>query len=183
MSALDPRSDAALLAAHVAGDGHAFGTLFTRHGPGLHRLARRRTDVVDDAEDAVQDALLAAHRTAGRFRHDAAVASWLHRIVVNACLDRRRRNVTAPISVPLPDRPLPTDPVAVLETVLVVRQALLQLPAEQRAAVAAVHMYGFTITDAARILGVAEGTVKSRCARGRARLAVLLRPDRVGAGP
>lgn len=80
------RSDAELLAAHVAGDRYAFGELFGRHQRHLHRLARLTTRSPEDAEDALQDAMLSAHRGAGAFRHDAAVGSWLHRIVVNACL-------------------------------------------------------------------------------------------------
>jgi RNA polymerase sigma-70 factor (ECF subfamily) len=62
-----------------------------------------------------------------------------------------------------------------VDTVLVVRRALMRLPAEQRAAVLAVDMHGYSVADAAVLLGVAEGTVKSRCARGRARLTGLLR--------
>jgi RNA polymerase sigma-70 factor (ECF subfamily) len=69
--------------------------------------------------------------------------------------------------------PLP-DPAARLEVGLLVREALLRLPAEQRAAVVAVDMRGYSVAEAAAVLEVAEGTVKSRCARGRARLAVLL---------
>jgi RNA polymerase sigma-70 factor (ECF subfamily) len=58
----------------------------------------------------------------------------------------------------------------------VVRQALMLLPAGQRAAVLAVDMHGYTVADTARLLGVAEGTVKSRRARARGSLEVLLRP-------
>ena len=92
----DTRSDAALLAAHLGGDRHAFAELIGRHRPRLYRLARGRSQTAEDADDALQDALLAAHRYAGGFRHDAAVGSWLHRIVVNACLDRLRRSATRP---------------------------------------------------------------------------------------
>ncbi len=88
------RSDAELLAAHVAGDRYAFEELFYRHHRQLHRVARLTSRSPEDAEDALQDAMVSAHRSAGSFRHDAAVSSWLHRIVVNACLDRLRRNKT-----------------------------------------------------------------------------------------
>lgn len=69
--------------------------------------------------------------------------------------------------------PVP-DPAAQLELTLLVRQALLRLPAEQRAAVVVVDMQGYSVAEAAAVLDVPEGTVKSRCSRGRARLAVLL---------
>jgi len=167
------RSDAELLAAHVAGDRYAFEELFGRHQLRLHRLARRTTRTPEDAADAVQEAMLAAHRNAASFRHDAAVGSWLHRIVLNACLDRLRRTAAQP-TVPLSvDRGV-GDRTAQVDTMLVVRRALMRLPADQRAAVLAVDMHGYSVADAAALLGVAEGTVKSRCARGRARLAGLL---------
>ncbi|ORV62739.1 RNA polymerase subunit sigma [Mycobacterium europaeum] len=167
------RSDAELLAAHVAGDRHAFRELFLRHHRQLHRLARLTTRTAEDAEDALQDAMLSAHRGAGAFRHDAAVGSWLHRIVVNACLDRLRRTKAHP-TVPLEDVfPVP-DRTAQVETALVVQRALMRLPVEQRAAVVAVDMQGYSVADTAALLGVAEGTVKSRCARARVRLAELL---------
>ncbi|AEF38335.1 MULTISPECIES: RNA polymerase sigma factor SigM [Mycobacteriaceae] len=173
------RSDAELLAAHVAGDRHAFQELYGRHQRRLRRLARLTTGCPEDAEDALQEAMLSAHRSAGSFRYNAAVGSWLHRIVVNACRDRLRRNRLHP-SVPLAESPAVADRTAEVETALEVRAALRRLPTEQRAAVVTVDMHGYSIADAARALGVAQGTVKSRCARGRARLAVLLGRDHTG---
>ena len=167
------RSDAELLAAHVAGDRYAFGELFHRHQRQLHRLARLTTRSPEDAEDALQDAMLSAHRGAGSFRHDAAVGSWLHRIVVNACLDRLRR-AKAHRTVPLEDVYPVADRSAQVETAIVVERALARLPIGQRAAIVAVDMQGYSVADTARLLGVPEGTVKSRCARARVRLAELL---------
>jgi RNA polymerase sigma-70 factor (ECF subfamily) len=167
------RSDAELLAAHVAGDRYAFGELFHRHQRHLHRLARLTTRTPEDAEDALQDAMLSAHRGAGSFRHDAAVGSWLHRIVVNACLDRLRR-AKAHRTVPLEDVYPVADRSAQVETAIVVERALARLPIGQRAAIVAVDMQGYSVADTARLLGVPEGTVKSRCARARVRLAELL---------
>ncbi len=66
------------------------------------------------------------------------------------------------------------DPSTNVDTSIVIQKALLRLPAEQRAAVIAVDMQGYSVADAAELLGVPEGTVKSRCARARARLAVAL---------
>jgi RNA polymerase sigma-70 factor, ECF subfamily len=169
----EQRSDADLLAAHVAGDPFAFAELFHRHHRQLHRVARLTSRCTEDAEDALQEAMASAHRAAGTFRHDAAVSSWLHRIVVNACLDRLRRNKAHPTTVlddvyPVPDR------TTQVETAIAVQRALMRLPVEQRAAVVAVDMHGYSVADTARLLGVAEGTVKSRCARARVRLAAIL---------
>ena len=177
----DRRSDADLLCAHVAGDRRAFEELFHRHRVRLYRLARRRSHTAEDADDVLQEAMLSAHRGAGAFRHDAAVGSWLHRIVVNACRDRMRRNGFA--TGGLTDDCFPiADRTASIETAIVVRQALMRLSPEQRAAVVAVDMQGYSVADTARLLGVAEGTVKSRCSRARARLAVLLSNPPTAAG-
>ena len=175
------RSDGELLYAHIAGDRYAFEELFRRHSAQLYRLARRRSHTAEDASDAVQDAMLSAHRAAGSFRHDAPVSNWLCRIVVNACRDRMRRNAIRPTVTLTPeDCPPVADRTGQLETALLIRQALLRLPAAQRDAVVAVDMHGYSVADAAALFDVAEGTVKSRCARGRARLAVLLESPRGG---
>ncbi len=172
-AARQERSDSELLIAHVAGDRYAFAELFHRYHRQLHRLAQLSSRTPEDAADALQDAMLSAHRSAGSFRHDAAVSSWLYRIVVNACLDRLRRGKSHP-TAPLDDvYPVP-DRTGQVETAIVVQRALMRLPVEQRAAVVAVDMQGYSVADAARLLGVAEGTVKSRCARARARLAAVL---------
>src|SRR5437762_2651621 len=98
----DPRDDAALLRAHAAGDRDAFGELVYRHRDRLWAVALRTLGEREEAADALQDALLSAYRAAAGFRGDAAVTTWLHRIVVNACLDRVRRRQSRP-TVPLPD--------------------------------------------------------------------------------
>jgi RNA polymerase sigma-70 factor (ECF subfamily) len=166
-------SDAELLTAHVAGDRYAFEELFYRHHRQLHRVARLTSRSPEDAEDALQDAMLSAHRSAGSFRHDAAVGTWLYRIVVNACLDRLRRNKAHPTTALDDSYPI-TDRTTQVETAIAVQRALMRLPIEQRAAVVAVDMHGYSVADTARMLDVAEGTVKSRCARARARLATIL---------
>lgn len=116
------RSDAELLAAHVAGDRYAFDQLFRRHHRQLHRLARLTSRTSEDADDALQDAMLSAHRGAGSFRYDAAVSSWLHRIVVNACLDRLRRAKAHP-TAPLEDVYPVADRTAQVETAIAVQRA------------------------------------------------------------
>src|SRR6476619_2228606 len=87
-------SDVALVEAHLAGDAEAFGELFRRHRDRLWAVALRTTGDPEDAADALQEALISAFRRAGSFRGDAQVTTWMHRIVVNACLDRMRRRRT-----------------------------------------------------------------------------------------
>lgn len=167
--------DRALLQAHVAGDPRAFDTLVRRHRQRLWAVALRTTGNPEEASDAVQDACLSAFRSAASYRGEARVTTWLHRIVVNACLDRARRQAVRP-TVPLPEQP-PADPRDLLgqrETSLIVTAALAALPEEQRLALVLVDLQGLSVEEAAHVLGVPGGTVKSRCSRGRARLAIAL---------
>ncbi|MCW2599311.1 MAG: polymerase sigma factor SigM [Frankiales bacterium] len=167
--------DRALLAAHLDGDPRAFDDLVRRHRQRMWALALRTLGEPEEASDAVQDACVSAFRGAGSYRGDARVTTWLHRIVVNACLDRARRKAVRP-TVPLPEQP-PADPrdrYAERETRLEVERALAALPEEQRLAIALVDLQGLSVEEAATVLGVPGGTVKSRCFRGRARLAVSL---------
>ena len=167
-------TDRELLRAHVGGDRDAFGVLFRRHYRSLWQLALRTCRFPEDAADCLQDALLSAHRNAAAFRGDAEVRSWLHRIVVNACLDRMRRNKTRQ-SVSLSDEAVAEpadehDHFAHREVSMVIDAALRRLPDDQRTALVAVDMEGYSVAEAAQLLGVAEGTIKSRCSRGRQRL-------------
>ncbi len=187
----DPRTDPELLAAHVAGDDRAFGVLFARHRDRLWAVALRTTGDPETAADGLQDGMIAAFRRAGSYRGDAAVTTWLHRVVVNACLDRLRA-LKVRRADPLPDDlddagrgSLVSATDEVLDPVehslraeqrRQVLDALSVLSAEQRAAVVLVDMEGYSVAEAAQILDCAEGTVKSRCSRARARLADVLRP-------
>ncbi|MFE2913934.1 RNA polymerase sigma factor SigM [Kitasatospora indigofera] len=178
-------SDAELLSRHVAGDPDAFGLLVRRHRDRLWAVALRTLGDREEAADAVQDALVSAFRSAHTFQGRSAVTTWLHRIVVNACLDRARRTATRRTG-PLDDDPQRLDtlvgssesadhPVVRAEVRREVTAALDALPAEQRAALVLVDMQGYPVAEAAEVLGVPVGTVKSRCARGRARLLPLVR--------
>ncbi|MFE2142906.1 RNA polymerase sigma factor SigM [Streptomyces sp. NPDC059456] len=176
-------SDRDLLALHVAGDPDAFGELVRRHRDRLWAVALRTLGDREEAADAVQDALVSAYRAAHTFRGDSAVTTWLHRITVNACLDRARKAASRKTS--------PIDDTERLERLLEPHEsaeapaerqdlhrqllaALATLPADQRAVLVLVDMQGYPVAEAARILDVPTGTVKSRCARGRAKLLPML---------
>ncbi len=83
-------TDADLLRAHVDGDAHAFASLVARHQDRLWAIALRMMRNPEDAADALQDAYISAFRRAATYRGEARVTTWLHRVVVNACLDRLR---------------------------------------------------------------------------------------------
>ncbi|MET8699304.1 RNA polymerase sigma factor SigM [Kitasatospora sp. NPDC004723] len=181
----DRDDDTTLLSRHVAGDQEAFGLLVNRHRDRLWAIALRTLGDREEAADALQDALVSAFRSAHTFQGRSAVTTWLHRIVVNACLDRARRTATRRTK-PLDDDPRRLDaligsaepadsPVVRAEVHREVSAALAELPAEQRAALVLVDMQGYPVAEAAALLGVPVGTVKSRCARGRARLLPLVR--------
>ena len=184
-------SDGELLRAHIDGDPDAFGVLFKRHKDRLWAVAIRTLGDPEEAADALQDAMVSAFRRAASFRGDSAVTTWLHRIVVNACLDRMRRRAARPTASGQDDdaldalasnRPL-SDPAGTSDTAMDVKAALRQLVPEQQAALVLVDMLGYSVADAAIVLGVSEGTVKSRAARGRARLLPRLAHLRPGAIP
>ena len=185
-------SDAQLLERHLQGDTDAFGALFLRHRDRLWAVALRTLCDPEEAADALQEAMISAFRRAGDFRGDSAVTTWLHRIVVNASLDRVRRK-TAHGASSVGDEgaldllatqarvPATIDPASLRDTALDVAAALRLIPAEQRAALVLVDMLGYPVADAADVLEISVGTVKSRCARGRARLLPHLEHLRGGA--
>ncbi len=175
----DDRTDRELLAAHCAGDGSAFGELFRRHKDRMWAVAVRTTRDPEMAADAVQDGFISAFRRADSFRGDSRVTTWLHRIVVNACLDRLRR---AKPTSELPEYDLADrhDQHGSTEVRLDVRDALERIPEAQRLALTLVDMQGLSVAEAAAVLEVAEGTIKSRCARGRTALAGLLQDRQTG---
>jgi RNA polymerase sigma-70 factor (ECF subfamily) len=178
-------TDRELIERHTVGDRDAFAELVRRHRDRLWRVALRTLGNPDDAADALQDALLSAYRAAGTFRGDAAVTTWLHRIVVNACLDlvrRRGARPTSPLDESTADsRPAP-DALEAHETATDVLAALRALPVEQSAAIVLVDVEGYPVAEVAAMLEVPVGTVKSRCARGRARLAERLQHLSPGSG-
>jgi RNA polymerase sigma-70 factor (ECF subfamily) len=179
----DETDDRELIRRHLDGDTQAFGLLVERHRDRLWAVALRTLADREEAADAVQDALVSAYRRADSYRGEAAVTTWLHRIVVNACLDRMRRRKARPTS-PLPEHEdtsevlgdeVVHDPAEQTERRSIVMAALAQLSEDHRRAVVLVDMEGYSVDEAAELLGCPSGTVKSRCARARAKLLPLLR--------
>jgi RNA polymerase sigma-70 factor, ECF subfamily len=166
--------DADLLGMHLQGDPDAFGALFRRHRQGLWAIAIRMLGDVERAADAIQGAMIAAVWTASASDPHSGddVKTWLYRILVNMCLDRMRRATPDASSL---------DEMA----------AMRHLVVEQQSALVLVDMLGFSVADASHLLGVSERTLRSRCARGRARLLAALthvqqsrqRTDATSTGP
>jgi RNA polymerase sigma-70 factor (ECF subfamily) len=183
-SPAEPAHDAALISAYLAGDHEAFGELFQRHQGHLWAVSLRICGNPDDAADALQDGLIRAMRGANQFQGRAAAGTWLHRIITNAAIDllRARHPVVGLDELPeLIDRTEPSQ--ESWETGMDLERAFAAIPAEARVALYLVDYEGWTVAEAAATLGVAPGTIKSRCSRGRARLAPLLPGYGNRAGP
>lgn len=158
------------------GDREALRSLITRWQPRLYRLAWRLTGERETARDAVQDAWMAIMRGLGRLDDPARFRPWAYRIVSNKCADwTRRRVVERKVTQTLqreaasaqangPDETDSTNELARL------RNALAKLPEQQRAALSLYYLEGMSVSDIARVLSVAKGTVKSQLYNARGRL-------------
>ena len=165
--------DAPLVARAQKGDRWAFEQLVDRHQHRLFTLAARLLGSREDAADAVQEALIRAWLGLPSFRRGARFSTWLYRICVNAAHDQRlKRRAT-----PLEDASEPADPrdeFLARELSSDLQRALNDLDEDYRTAVVLFDVLGCSYAEIAELTGVAEGTVKSRIFRGRARLGELL---------
>jgi RNA polymerase sigma-70 factor, ECF subfamily len=171
-------NDAELLGRVADGDRLAFRELYDRHAPWLGlRLGRRCTDpgVVDEV---VQDTFLAVWRGAARHRREGEVAAWIWGIGVRRLIDRLRRQPSRPrelAAAAATDGVVDTTPSAEEQVLLDVEhgdlgRALGRLSPELRAVVQACVLDGLTTREAARLLAIPPGTVKTRMLRARRRL-------------
>jgi len=169
-----------------AGDADAFAELAQRERPRMLAVARRVLRVEADAEDAVQDALLAAYRALPYFQASARLSTWLHRIVVNAALMRLRAQRRRPESLlddagdgarPLELAAASDDASEQAETRTMVRDAIARLPEHYRRVIQLRDLQGHdTATTAARE-GIGADALKMRLHRARAGLRALLRDE------
>ncbi len=176
------------------GDTEALSDLYRRHERRAYNLALRTIGNPWDAADVTQEAFIKAFRNLDSFKGDALFSTWLHRIVVNAAYDFLRRRRPEPMDGEvLEDLSGPSGPAEAvasgregLDPALdglsdPVRNALLSLNEGFRFAVVLCDLLGFPYSEAAEILGVQEGTIKSRIFRAREALAAALRE--AGYGP
>ena len=176
------------------GDEAAFERLVREHGGRLLAVARRFLGEEEEARDAVQETFLSAFRAMDRFDHGSRLSTWLHRILINACLMRlrtRRRKPEEPIEDLLPQfqadghqvrHPTPEwegsaeTLLARSETRSIVREAIDRLPDSYRAVLLLRDIEELSTEEAARSLGVTENAVKIRLHRARQALRGLLEP-------
>jgi RNA polymerase sigma-70 factor (ECF subfamily) len=159
-----------------SGDRLAFDELLRRHDSRMRGLAYRLMADRHRMDDALQEAYLKAYKALPRFRAGSDFGTWLYRITYNACIDELRKRKRSPLATadqidPESSSPGPERVVSAAETV---RGALAELPVDQRVTVVLVDGEGFDHREAAKILGVAPGTVASRLHRARAALRRVL---------
>ncbi len=164
------QADAALVARVGSGDSAACRSLMDAHLGRIHGFAWRMLGDAGDAEDVAQEAFLRLWRQAGKWRAEARVGTWLHRVAHNLCIDRLRKRRGDSGDEP-PDLPDPAPgPAAEHQRVQVARgveAALARLPERQRAAIALVHYQELGNIEAADIMGISVEAMESLLSRGR----------------
>ena len=190
----EPEED--LIARSRDGDVDAFNQIVDMYQRPLYNMALRMLGDAHAAEDATQDAFFSAFRNIGRFK-GGNLKSWLFTIAANACRDvLRSRNVRRTESLDAEDVTIdppsstesPEDYAVRREMGQSIQQGLASIPHDQRLAVVLIDVQGFGYEEAAEVIGISVGTVKSRLSRGRARVRDFLRgrpgvlPARYGSG-
>ena len=159
----------------VWGNRDAFETLLRRRHAALRRFAYRM--VGDDADDALQEAYVAAYRGIGQFQPEteASFSNWLYRLVYTASIDvlRRRKRAAARVRA-LMERPQPAAWTELTSQQADLIDALTDLEPDLRAAVLLVDAHGVGYRETAGILGISEGTLASRLHRARGRVRAAL---------
>ena len=188
-----PAFDAGLVARAAAGDASAFQHLVEQHRVMVYRMAYQFAGNHHDAEDIAQEVFIKVYRSLDRFRHDAQLSSWLYRIVMNACIDHRRRAPAAGVrdrGAELDERllntpessPGPEARAYAGELSDVLQCEIRRLPAGQRVVFLMRHYEGLKLSEIAAALGLAEGTVKRQLHAAIHRLRRSLTVARVTAG-
>jgi RNA polymerase sigma-70 factor, ECF subfamily len=175
--------DPTLVVRAQEGDTRAFEVLVRRYQRQLYRLAVRMLGNRSDAEDAVQDAFVAAWRRLSGFRGDAAFSSWMYRIVINRCLKllRARRPALSLDDVsdhPTSDRDCPEHRAESHDRAAALHRALQDLPADQRVCWLLRDLHGLSYDDIAVIVGTSPDSVRGRLYRARRTLAEVMTPWR-----
>jgi RNA polymerase sigma-70 factor (ECF subfamily) len=184
-------AEATLVAGLRAGDSMAFETLIDKYGARLLRLARRFCASEEDARDALQDAMVSVFKSIGNFEATSMLSTWLHRIVVNACLmklraKKRRDEIDIEEVLPrfqedghqlVPSQPWTESAQSMLERDelrALVRSSIDQLPETYRVVLQLRDIEEMSTEETAELLGITPNAVKIRLHRARQALRALL---------
>lgn len=179
------------LAVHHQNGAEELTNIFVDRWQSLYRIAMRQLENGADAEDAVQDAFLSAYTHLDQFKRQARMSTWVTRILINSARMKLRRRPRK-VHVALSDQSQDHDSEQVLEMLRDRRPNPEEVTQRNELAERAVRfttlisptlrrtfqlrdIYGLSIRDTARVLGVANGTVKAQSARARAKLKLLMR--------
>ena len=180
--------DELLLRRAQNGDPEAFGQLMEPLEQLVWRVCWHYTGNREAAEDCGQEAMIRIWRNLGNYRGECALESWVYRIAANCCMDwlRKKKRDKSVSMEPLREQGFdPADETPGTEEQVVakdekqrLREAIRQLPDDQREALILTQLEKVSYEEAARSLGVSEGTVKSRVNRAKARLKEILSEER-----
>lgn len=172
--------DVELVKRFVGGDQAAFDELVDRYEQTVYAIAYRMCGTPDDARDVSQEVFISAFRALKKYRHEAQLGTWFHRVAVNASLDRlrsRARRSESPLEAagePAAHTPGPEELGIAAERAVHVHRALAQLSDEYRAVLVLHDLHDLDYAAVAASLDIPLGTVKSRIHRARAEMASLL---------
>jgi RNA polymerase sigma-70 factor, ECF subfamily len=186
-------ADTDLIFRAAGGDSSAFQALVERHRSMVYRVAYQFAGNHHDAEDIAQEVFIKVFRSLDRFRQDAQLTSWLYRIIMNACIDHRRRNRSSSSAAfgeeaeqvmlnVQEETPGPEERAYGGEIGQVLECEIGRLPKGQRVVFVMRHHQGMKLCEIADALGLAEGTVKRQLHAAVHRLRQTLRQARVTAG-
>lgn len=187
IGALDGEADDLLMRRAGAGDGAAFGLLVERHAGRARTIALRVTGNAADADELLQEAFLRAWRKAPTWHANddspttARFSTWLIRVLVNLCIDRRRRVTPLPLEVagdPPDQAPRADRRIAEREMSMRVTAAIERLPSRQREALLLCHFEARSNEEAAAMLGINVGALEALLVRARRKLRAMLEPER-----
>lgn len=174
MTTVSRSEEASLVRAAADGDQAAFETIVRTHADAVYAHALRFFGDPHVAEDVVQEVFLKMYRSLAGFDGRSALSTWLYRVTRNACLDMLRAGRHRAVPIDPVDISLISaeDTEATAVTHVALERAIRALPQEDRDALGAVTLFGLSYREAADVLGIPEGTVKSRVFRARRTLAV-----------
>jgi len=183
-----PGEDTFLVRAFQEGDRTAFDTLVNRHKGQVFNLCYWFLGDHQDADDAAQETFIKIYRSLGKFRFESALRTWIFRIAVNTCKNRRMssafRNRKRMVSLDNPVEPpgrdagrnipdkgaLPSEELEKKERIEQIRKGINALPAEHREVITLRDIQGLSYDEIVQVTGIPLGTVKSRLARARTEL-------------
>lgn len=171
-------ADEDLIRRAAGGDRGAFAALVSRHGDALFRFVRRTCGTPSDAEDSLQDGLVAAWRGAATFRGDATGRTWLFQVVLHACRRRGRLRAGQPaVHEPLEHAAAipseaegPEERAAARQTGAALERAMAELPPEAAEILMLRDVAGLSGAETAAVLGLGVPAMKSRLHRARLEL-------------